>query len=163
MTRVDCSRFRHQHLDYLDDALPRALMSAAQLHLLACDACAAHDALVRRSLMAVRSLPTAEPSAAFSQRLQARLAVCRAEQRIAQSTRLWQAHALALRAERRARVSRAALLMAASAVAGVLALHRYRALSPVPGASPPVLTSVDLPMSPALIIPVTGSYTIEAR
>lgn len=191
MTRVDCSRFRHQHLEYLDHALPRAVMSAAQLHLLACDACAAHDALVRRSLMAVRSLPTAEPSAAFAQRLQARLAACRAEERMARSTRLWQAHALTLRAERRARVSRAALLVAASAVAGVLALHRFRAFSPVSGAAPPVMalspapmpspafspvitparfpglapviSSVDFPMTSSMLIPVTGSYTIEAH
>jgi anti-sigma factor RsiW len=77
---MDCKRFRKNHLGYLDDTLPGTDMAAAQRHLLACERCAAHDALVRRSLMAARSLPTLEPSADFQAKLRARLAQCRAEQ-----------------------------------------------------------------------------------
>jgi len=77
---MDCKRFRKNHLGYLDDTLPGTEMAAAQRHLLGCEPCAAHDALVRRSLMAVRSLPTLEPSADFQAKLRARLAQCRAEQ-----------------------------------------------------------------------------------
>lgn len=42
-------------------------------HMRDCPACAHHDALVRRSLMLVRSLPTIEPSPGFRARLDARL------------------------------------------------------------------------------------------
>jgi len=73
---MDCRHFRNEHLAYLDDTLPGNVMAEAQRHLLACDACAAHDRLVRRSIMLVRNLPELEPSAAFSERLQARLATC---------------------------------------------------------------------------------------
>lgn len=77
---MDCKRFRKNHLGYLDDTLPGTDMAAAQRHLMGCEPCAAHDALVRRSLMAVRSLPTLEPSADFQARLRAKLAQCKAEQ-----------------------------------------------------------------------------------
>lgn len=75
---MDCRAFRKQHLAYLDDTLPGAMMAEAQCHILSCDRCAAHDTMVRRSLMMVHSLPEIEPSAAFESRLQARLAECRA-------------------------------------------------------------------------------------
>ncbi len=81
MAPMDCRSFRRNHLAYLDDTLAGDLMAEAQRHILACDACAAHDSMVRRSLMVARNLPTIEPSAAFQQRLQARLAECREERR----------------------------------------------------------------------------------
>lgn len=79
MASMDCRSFRKLHLSYLDDTLSGDQMAAAQRHILACDACAAHDTLVRRSLMLARNMPTIEPSAAFQERLQARLAQCRQE------------------------------------------------------------------------------------
>jgi hypothetical protein len=79
MAPIDCRGFRKLHLAYLDDTLSGDQMTAAQRHILACDSCAAHDTMVRRSLMVARSMPTIEPSAAFQQRLQARLAECRQE------------------------------------------------------------------------------------
>ncbi len=81
MAPMDCRSFRRNHLAYLDDTLAGDLMASAQRHILACDACAAHDTMVRRSLMVAKNLPTIEPSAAFQQRLQARLAECREERR----------------------------------------------------------------------------------
>lgn len=75
---MECRHFRTEHLAYLDDTLPGDVMAEAQQHLMVCDACAAHDRLVRRSLMLVRNLPELEPSDAFSARLQARLAACKA-------------------------------------------------------------------------------------
>ncbi len=74
---MDCPTFRKHHLAYLDDTLSGDLMADAQLHVFDCASCAAHDTLVRRSLMMVRNLPVIEPSDAFSARLQARLAACR--------------------------------------------------------------------------------------
>ncbi len=79
---MDCKSFRRHHLAYLDDTLSGDQTGAAQRHVLACDACAAHDTLVRRSLMMARSLPSIEPTSEFSERLRARLAACRDEQAI---------------------------------------------------------------------------------
>ena len=71
---VDCHRFRRDHLAYLEQALPGEAQQRAELHVVQCAACGAHDALVRRSLMAVRSLPDLTPTEGFLERLQARLA-----------------------------------------------------------------------------------------
>ena len=79
MAPIDCRGFRKHHLAYLDDTLSGDQMAAAQCHILSCDVCAAHDTMVRRSLMVARSMPSIEPSMAFQERLQARLAECRQE------------------------------------------------------------------------------------
>ena len=84
MAPMDCRNFRKHHLSYLDDTLSGDQMAAAQRHILACDACAAHDTMVRRSLIVARNMPSIEPSTAFQERLQARLAECRLE-RVTQS------------------------------------------------------------------------------
>jgi anti-sigma factor RsiW len=76
---MDCKGFRKHHLAYLDDTLSGDLTTHAQRHILQCDACAAHDTLVRRSLMIARSMPTIEPSLDFQRRLRERLATCRDE------------------------------------------------------------------------------------
>jgi anti-sigma factor RsiW len=76
---MDCRRFRKLHLAYLDDTLSGDDTTQALQHIMACDACAAHDTLVRRSLMIARSMPSIEPSSAFQERLRLRLAECRNE------------------------------------------------------------------------------------
>lgn len=78
---MDCRRFRKHHLAYLDDTLSGDMTAEAQQHILSCDACAAHDTLVRRSLMIARSMPTIEPSTEFQRKLRERLAECRDEAR----------------------------------------------------------------------------------
>lgn len=87
---MDCREFRKQHFAYLDDTLPGDDMSAAQRHVMACDSCAAHDTMVRRSLMLVRNMAVIEPSVDFRERMAARLAETRAEtqrERIAMAAR----------------------------------------------------------------------------
>jgi anti-sigma factor RsiW len=74
---MDCRTFRKMHLAYLDDTLSGDDMADASRHIMACDGCAAHDTLVRRSLMIVQTMPTIAPSAEFQQKLRARLAECR--------------------------------------------------------------------------------------
>ena len=70
---MDCTDFRRHHLAYVDDTLPGDVLVAAERHRVECAACGAHDTLVRRSLLIAHNLPTIEPSADFSARLEARL------------------------------------------------------------------------------------------
>ena len=76
---MDCREFRKQHFAYLDDTLPGDVMSLAQQHIMKCDPCAAHDTMVRRSLMLVRNVKVLEPSAEFRRKMQARLDEARCE------------------------------------------------------------------------------------
>ena len=71
---MDCRSFRKKHVAFVDDTLPGIDVVSMQRHTLECEACAHHDACVRRSLLLFRNLPTIEPSRDFSARLQARLA-----------------------------------------------------------------------------------------
>ncbi len=84
---MDCRRFRKLHLAYLDDTLSGDDTTQALQHIMACDTCAAHDTLVRRSLMIARSMPSIEPSSAFQERLRMRLAECRNEAVAASTSR----------------------------------------------------------------------------
>jgi hypothetical protein len=71
---MDCRTFRKQHVAVVDDTLPGIAQVQMQRHLLECLACAKLDADVRRGLLLFRNnLPTIEPSADFSRRLEARL------------------------------------------------------------------------------------------
>jgi hypothetical protein len=76
---MDCKSFRKHHLAYLDDTLSGDDMRRAQHHAMGCAGCAAHDTLVRRSLLVARNLPPLMPSEQFQARLRARLAECRTE------------------------------------------------------------------------------------
>ena len=77
---MNCREFRHKHDAYVDDTLSGVDIEAMGRHLRLCESCAALDTRIRRSLLLARNLPTIEPSAAFSERLQLRLAHERALQ-----------------------------------------------------------------------------------
>jgi anti-sigma factor RsiW len=70
---MDCPTFRANHLTFLDDTLEERGLVAMQRHLAECEACARHDAAIRRGLMVLHSLPSIEPSPDFRTRLAARL------------------------------------------------------------------------------------------
>ena len=148
---MDCKHFRKQHLAYLDDTLPGDLMAQAQRHLLACDGCAAHDALVRRSLMVVHNmvpaLPTIEPSAEFQTKLRARLAECRAERTAAAAGTLGDVTMPPVAHNRFVSPSRTMLAMAASAVIGALAFQAFRSETVPTLAMQPVLAMPPAPVS----------------
>lgn len=74
-----CREFRSLHAAYVDDVLSARDMGRMQAHRELCDACARMDTQVRRGLLVVRNLREIEPSADFSARLEARLAVVREE------------------------------------------------------------------------------------
>lgn len=143
---MDCKRFRKHHLAYLDDTLPGTQMAAAQRHVLACDACAAHDTLVRRSLMVVQSLPTLEPSAAFQAKLRARLEACRQGDEPVPTGR-WRDRADGT--PRPVRTPRLWAAAAASAVIGVLAYQAWQASHPRMLSIQPVMAMGPVPVSPA--------------
>jgi len=73
---MDCREFCDQHLAFVDDTLAGIELVRMQRHILECEACASHDAKIRRALLLFRNLPSIEPSADFSQRLEARLRTC---------------------------------------------------------------------------------------
>jgi hypothetical protein len=148
---MDCKRFRKQHLAYLDDTLPGDEMSLAQQHVMRCDGCAAHDTLVRRSLIVARNLPTLVPSEQFQERLRARLAECRtecAQERAYDRGTMSAGHDRSLRASG-LRSPRVVIVVAASAMLGVYAWHGWSAPS-VPAISmQPVMASQPVLPTPA--------------
>ncbi|MBA3342153.1 MAG: zf-HC2 domain-containing protein [Gemmatimonadaceae bacterium] len=75
---MDCREFREKHFAFVDDTLSGIEVVGLQMHLNECERCARQDAIVRRSLMALRSLPCIEPSPGFSEKLQKRLEEARA-------------------------------------------------------------------------------------
>ncbi len=139
---MDCRRFRKLHLAYLDDTLPGEEMAAAQRHVLACDACAAHDSRVRRSLVLARNLPPIEPSDDFRARLEARLAACRAGSVAPPPPSRWLVAS-----------PRALAALAAGAVVGTLAWQRAVAPTPALLSMAPVIASRPAPphLTPALL------------
>ncbi len=140
---MDCKSFRKQHLAYLDDTLPGNAMAAAQHHVMVCNGCAAHDTLVRRSLMVARSLPTLEPSAEFQARLRARLVECREECRDERTALLNTPRSFA------SRNSRVVMAVAASAMVGAFVWQGWRAVSAPELSMQPVMAS-----QPAMPAPV---------
>lgn len=158
---MDCKRFRKQHLAYLDDTMPGDEMAAAQHHVMVCDGCAAHDTLVRRSLMVARSMPVLEPSAAFQARLRARLAECRDEcrddcydERYDGRTAMAARSAL-LHAPRSAgaRNRRVAVAVAASAMLGAFVWQGWNAPAPELSMQPVIASQPASPMPVSYIAP----------
>jgi len=150
---MDCKRFRKQHLAYLDDTMPGDEMAAAQHHVMVCNGCAAHDTLVRRSLMVARSMPVLEPSAAFQARLRARLAECRDEcydGRTAMAARSALLHAPRSAASRNRRV---AVAVAASAMLGAFVWQGWRAPAPELSMHPVIASQPASPMPVSYIAP----------
>lgn len=142
---MDCKQFRKQHLAYLDNTLSGEATTAAQHHVMVCDPCAAHDTMVRRSMMVARSLPTLSPSDEFQARLRERLATCRsADGRYPVGDELGLA---------RPRATKALIAVAASAVLGVIAIRSFQGDRPSELSMQPVIASqraVPMPISAAL-------------
>ena len=154
---MDCKRFRKQHLAYLDDTMPGDEMAAAQHHVMVCDGCAAHDTLVRRSLMVARSMPVLEPSAAFQARLRARLAECRDDcrddcydGRMAMAARSALLHAPRSAASRNRRM---AVAVAASAMLGAFVWQGWSASAPELSMQPVIASQPASPMPVSYITP----------
>src|SRR4051812_40951581 len=73
---MDCREFCDQHLAFVDDTLAGIELVRMQRHIAECESCAKQDAKIRRALLLFRNLPSIEPSADFTKRLEARLKEC---------------------------------------------------------------------------------------
>ena len=71
---MNCREFRRKHDAYVDDTLSGVDIEAMGRHLRLCADCAALDTRIRRSLLLAHNLPAIQPSVAFTERLQMRLA-----------------------------------------------------------------------------------------
>jgi hypothetical protein len=71
---MNCREFRRKHDAYVDDTLSGVDIEAMGRHLRLCAHCAALDTRIRRSLLLAHNLPSIQPSVAFTERLQLRLA-----------------------------------------------------------------------------------------
>ena len=145
---MDCKHFRKQHLAYLDDTMPGDEMAVAQQHVMVCDGCAAHDTLVRRSLMVARSMPMLEPSADFQARLRARLAECRDECRDERAALLTAPQSAT------ARNTRVVLAVAASAMIGAFVWQGWSPAAPELSMQPVIASTPAMPSA----MPTPVSY-----
>lgn len=75
---MDCSTFRKNHLDFVDDALSEERRSEMRAHAEACRPCSILDTRIRRALMVARNIPPVRPSAGFAEKLEMRLREVRA-------------------------------------------------------------------------------------
>lgn len=123
---MDCREFRKHHFAYLDDTMPGDQMAAASRHVLACDSCAAHDTMVRRSLMLVRNMNVIEPSTQFRERMQARLNETRVE---TQRERMRQAE-MEARIQSRPMMRQPIVLSAVAASALIMGTMVWRQVKP---------------------------------
>ena len=73
-----CREFRDKHVGFVDDTLAGVELVEMRRHLDECPSCAELDRKVKRALLLVRNLPTVEVSPGFTERLNSRLAECRA-------------------------------------------------------------------------------------
>ena len=150
---MDCKSFRKQHLAYLDDTMPGDEMAAAQRHVMVCDGCAAHDTLVRRSLMVARSMPTLEPSVDFQARLRARLAECRDECRDERTALEARAALLQLPRTAASRNTRVVMAVAASAMLGAFVWQGWSATAPELSMQPVIASQPAMPTPISYITP----------
>ena len=152
---MDCREFCDKHVAFVDDTLAGIELVRMQRHIAECESCAKHDAKVRRALLIFRNLPSIEPSAGFSQRLEARL------------RRECQSEDLFATTQRNLRRGAIAATLASAAMLGYIATTLYRSDSPRDLVMPPVVASLPEPeltpittSTPAIVTSVSAGLTI---
>jgi hypothetical protein len=152
---MDCREFRDKHVAFVDDTLAGIELVRTQRHIAECESCAKHDAKVRRALLIFRNLPSIEPSADFSQRLETRLLrECHSEDFLATT-------------QRNLRRGAIAATLASAAMLGYIATTLYHSESPRDLVMPPVVASLPEPeltaittSTPAIVTSVSAGLTI---
>ena len=144
---MNCREFQRKHGAYIDDTLSGVEFDGMARHRRFCDRCAQHDTRVRRALLVAHNLPTIQPSAGFSARLQARLTVERGLMRLEGRAALpgrWRALSVGTYS------ALAAGILAAAGLAGIAVLSVER--DPVIRLAP-VIASLPEPGPSALTTP----------
>jgi anti-sigma factor RsiW len=152
---MDCREFCDKHVAFVDDTLAGIELVRMQRHIAECESCAKQNAKVRRALLIFRNLPLIEPSADFSQRLEARLRrECQSEELFANT-------------QRNLRRGAIAATLASAAMLGYIATILYRSDSPRDLVMPPVVASLPEPdltpittSTPAIVTSVSAGLTI---
>ena len=151
---MDCREFCDQHLAFVDDTLAGIELVRMQRHLAECESCARQDAKIRRALLLFRNLPSIEPSADFSQRLEVRLRNCEHDN-------------LFVATQRNLRRGAIAATLASAIMLGYIGTTLYH--SDVPGdlVMPPVVATIPEPdltpiatSTPAIVASVSAGLTI---
>jgi hypothetical protein len=150
---MDCREFNDQHLAFVDDTLAGIELVRMQLHLAECRSCAKQDAKVRRALLLFRNLPSIEPSADFSERLEARLKATENDN-------------LFLTTQRNLRRSAIAATIASAMMLGYIGTTLYSA-TPRDLVMPPVVATLPEPdfapitvSAPAIVTSVSAGLTL---
>ena len=152
---MDCREFCEKHVAFVDDTLAGIELVRMQRHIGECESCAKRDARIRRALLLFRNLPLIEPSAGFSQRLEARLRrECQCEDLLATT-------------QRNLRRGAIAATLASAAMLGYIATTLYHSDSPRDLVMPPVVASLPEPeltsittSTPAIVTSVSAGLTI---
>jgi hypothetical protein len=152
---MDCREFFDKHVAFVDDTLPGIELVRMQTHIAECDICAKQDAKVRRALLLFRNLPSIEPSADFSERLEARLRrECEGEDMFAST-------------QRNLRRGAIAATLASAAMLGYIATTLSHANSSQDLVMPPVVATLPEPeltpittSTPAIVTSVSAGLTI---
>ena len=149
---MDCREFCDQHLAFVDDTLAGIELVRMQRHMAECESCAKHDAKIRRSLLLFRNLPSIEPSANFSHRLEARLKECQTDQLV--------------HSQRNLRLGAIAATLASAIMLGYISATLHSQTSVAPDlVMPPVVATIPeseliTPSAPAVVTSVSAGLTI---
>jgi anti-sigma factor RsiW len=152
---MDCREFFDKHVAFVDDTLPGIELVRMQTHIAECENCAKQDAKIRRALLLFRNLPSIEPSADFSQRLEARLRrECVGEE-------------LFVSTQRNLRRGAIAATLASAAMLGYIATTLSHANASHDLVMPPVVATLPEPeltpltiSTPAIVTSVSAGLTI---
>ena len=152
---MDCREFSDKHVAFVDDTLAGIELVRMQRHIAECECCAKQDAKIRRALLLFRNLPSIEPSADFSERLQARL------RREAKCEHLLET------TQRNLRRGAVAATLASAAMLGYIATTLYHSQTPRDIVMPPVVATLPEPdfipiatSSPAIVTSVSAGLSI---
>jgi hypothetical protein len=152
---MDCREFCEKHVAFVDDTVAGIELVRMQRHMIECEICAKHDAKIRRALLLFRNLPSIEPSADFSTRLDERIRREREGGDILATT------------QRNLRRGAIAATLASAAMLGYIATTLSRSESPRDILMPPVVASVPeteltpiTTSTPAIVASVSAGLTI---
>jgi anti-sigma factor RsiW len=152
---MDCREFFDKHVAFVDDTLPGIELVRMQTHIAECENCAKQDAKIRRALLLFRNLPSIEPSADFSERLEARLRrECAGEELFASTQRNLRRGAVAATLASAAMLGYIATTLSHANVSHDLVMPPVVATLPEPELTPITIST------PAIVTSVSAGLTI---